>query len=68
MITDLEILKEVMNDKSGAFPKDDVQGYFKILLGDGLVVSNGEKWVKMRKLANHVFHAHSLRVSRSLTS
>lgn len=60
VITDLEILKEVMTDKSGAFPKDDVEGYFKILLGDGLVLSKGEKWVKMRKLANHVFHANSL--------
>ncbi|CAI9278802.1 unnamed protein product [Lactuca saligna] len=61
VITDLDIMKEVMNDKSGAFPKDDVEGYFKILLGDGLVVSSGEKWIKMRKLANHVFHANSLR-------
>ncbi|CAN1795303.1 Cytochrome P450 CYP749A22 [Linum perenne] len=26
------------------------------LIGDGLVVSRGEKWVKMRRLANHAFH------------
>ncbi|KAI3731690.1 hypothetical protein L1987_62879 [Smallanthus sonchifolius] len=59
--TNLEILKEVISDKDENFPKDDVEGYLRILLGDGLVVSRGEKWAKMRKLANHVFHGESLR-------
>ncbi|KAI3731698.1 hypothetical protein L1987_62887 [Smallanthus sonchifolius] len=64
--TNLEILKEVINDKDENFPKDDVEGYLRILLGDGLVVSSGEKWVKMRKLANHVFHGQSLRVGKEI--
>ncbi|PKI62469.1 hypothetical protein CRG98_017093 [Punica granatum] len=33
------------------------------LLGDSLVTSAGEKWVKQRKLANHAFHGESLKSS-----
>ncbi|WP_157962612.1 cytochrome P450, partial [Homoserinimonas sp. OAct 916] len=38
-------------------PSDIVKGIF----GDGIVVSTGEKWAKMRKLANHAFQTESLK-------
>jgi len=62
VITELELVKEVLNNKDGVYPKTKTQGYVKNLLGDGLVVSEGEKWVKFRKLANHAFHTESLKV------
>ncbi|KAE8710155.1 CYP749A22 protein [Hibiscus syriacus] len=67
IITEPELAKELLKSNEGAFPKrtsrerkgeDD----FSIkILGDGLVTSEGEKWAKHRKLANHAFHGESLK-------
>ncbi|KAK6922216.1 Cytochrome P450 [Dillenia turbinata] len=58
---DLEIIRDVLNDKDGAYQKHKTQGFSKKLFGDGLVASEGEKWAKLRKIANHTFHAESLK-------
>ncbi|KAI3842449.1 hypothetical protein MKX03_035056 [Papaver bracteatum] len=60
-VSELELIKEIMNDKDGVYPKTKSEGYFKKLLGDGLVSAQGNKWIKQRKLANHAFHAESLK-------
>lgn len=43
----------------------EVDGFAKKLLGEALITNEGEKWAKVRKLANHTFHAESLKVSIS---
>ncbi|KAL6190187.1 hypothetical protein ACLB2K_036585 [Fragaria x ananassa] len=53
-----EMCKEILN---GAFPKTETKRFVKKLLGDGLTRSEGEKWVKMRKLANHAFNGENLK-------
>ncbi|PRQ40575.1 putative cytochrome P450 [Rosa chinensis] len=58
VIMEPELCKEILN---GAFPKPETKRFVKKLLGDGLTRSEGEKWAKMRKLANHAFHGESLR-------
>lgn len=65
VVTEPELVKEILTNKNDNYPKIDLEGYAKKLLGDGLSSSKGEKWVKMRKLANHVFHAESLKVMRT---
>ncbi|KAI3970763.1 hypothetical protein MKX01_024410 [Papaver californicum] len=60
-ITEVELVKEILNNKDGAYPKWKAEGYAKKLLGDGLVTTEGNKWVRQRKLANHAFHAESLK-------
>ncbi|GER40587.1 cytochrome P450, partial [Striga asiatica] len=62
VVTELELVKEILNDKDGNFPKIDLEGHAKRLLGDGLSSSKGEKWAKMRKLANNAFHGESLKI------
>lgn len=62
VVTEPELIKEVLNNKDGNYPKIDLEGFAKKLLGDGLSSSKGEKWANMRKVANHAFHAESLRV------
>lgn len=52
-----------MINKEGAYQKKFIQNYVDKFLGDGLLASQGEKWLKMRKLANHAFHGESLKVS-----
>ncbi|CAL1360115.1 unnamed protein product [Linum trigynum] len=61
VVTDPELVKEVLSNKEGAFPKKFIQSYADKLLGNGLFASQGEKWVKMRKLANQAFHGDSLK-------
>ena len=62
VITEPELIKEIMNNRDKAYPKEEVVGYLKKLFGDGLSASEGEKWAKMKKLAIHAFHAESLKV------
>ncbi|KAI3861952.1 hypothetical protein MKW98_018235 [Papaver atlanticum] len=60
-ITEVELVKEILNNKDGAYPKWKAEGYHKKLLGDGLATAEGNKWVRQRKLANHAFHADGLK-------
>nr|GLL39357.1 cytochrome P450 CYP749A22-like [Ipomoea trifida] len=60
-ITEPELIKEVLANKEGAYPKMELDGYAKKLLGEALITNEGEKWAKVRKLANHTFHAESLK-------
>ena len=42
--------------------KMNEDNFFLKIVGDGLVTSEGERWAKKRKLANHAFHGESLKV------
>ncbi|PON79760.1 Cytochrome P450, E-class, group I [Parasponia andersonii] len=61
IISEPELIKEVLNNKNKAYPKSPAEDFLKKLLGDGLATTEGEKWSKLRKLANHSFHAESLK-------
>ncbi|CAI0447457.1 unnamed protein product [Linum tenue] len=61
VLSEPELVKEAAADREKAFRKVEPQGVVKRMLGDGLVTSDGEKWVKMRKLANHAFFGESLK-------
>ncbi|XP_049405448.1 cytochrome P450 CYP749A22-like [Solanum stenotomum] len=60
-VTEPELIKEILSNKEDTYPKMDMEGYAKKLLGESLVTNEGEKWGKVRKLANHTFHAESLK-------
>ncbi|XP_050204009.1 cytochrome P450 CYP749A22-like [Mercurialis annua] len=61
VITEPELVLEVLNNKEGAYEKKLMQSYTDKFLGNGLILSRGEKWLKMRKLANQAFHGESLK-------
>ncbi|KAK2983893.1 hypothetical protein RJ640_008052 [Escallonia rubra] len=61
VVTDPEFVKEIMNNREQYYPKPEADVFTKKITGDGLVASKGEKWTKLRKLANHAFHAESLK-------
>jgi PHYB activation tagged suppressor 1 len=63
IITEPELVKQILSNKDRAYPKTKVSSEIKKLLGDGIVLSEGEKWVKLRKLANHAFHGESIKVN-----
>ncbi|KAK6931099.1 Cytochrome P450 [Dillenia turbinata] len=58
--TDLDLIKDVLYNKNGAYTKTKIEGFVKKLF-DGLVMAEGDKWVKLRKLSNHAFHGESLK-------
>ena len=62
IIAELELCKEVLHNKDRNYRKQRSQGYIKKLLGDSISMAEGEKWVKLRKLAHHAFHGESLKV------
>ncbi|GMI64310.1 PHYB ACTIVATION TAGGED SUPPRESSOR 1 [Hibiscus trionum] len=61
VISEPELVKEVMRNSEKAFPKSKPSIYVRRLLGNGLVFVEGERWVKRRKLSNHTFHGERLK-------
>ncbi|KAI8527486.1 hypothetical protein RHMOL_Rhmol12G0079000 [Rhododendron molle] len=61
VVTELELIKEILNNKDGTYIKAKVDVFSTKLLGDGIVLSEGKKWSKLRKIANHAFYAESLK-------
>lgn len=63
VITEPDLAKEMLTNKDGVFIKIKAEGAVEKLLGDGLVMAEGKKWMKLRKLANHAFYAENLKVT-----
>nr|XP_043606130.1 cytochrome P450 CYP749A22-like [Erigeron canadensis]XP_043606135.1 cytochrome P450 CYP749A22-like [Erigeron canadensis]XP_043606143.1 cytochrome P450 CYP749A22-like [Erigeron canadensis] len=61
VVTEPELLKEIMSDRDILMAKQDVGPIFKKIFGQGLTSSKGDKWAIQRKLANQAFHAERLK-------
>ncbi|XP_058101146.1 cytochrome P450 CYP72A616-like isoform X6 [Magnolia sinica] len=59
-IMDPELIKEVLSNKFGHFAKPKQTSFGKQLVG-GLVVHEGEKWAKHRRIINPAFHVEKLK-------
>ena len=63
VVSEPELIKEILSDRDRVYTKIKPSDIVKGIFGDGIVVSTGEKWAKMRKLANHAFQTESLKVA-----
>ncbi|KAG8473610.1 hypothetical protein CXB51_035951 [Gossypium anomalum] len=61
LITDPELVKEVLKNSDKAFRMPKASYFFDKLVGDGLATTEREKWARQRKLANYAFHGESLK-------
>ncbi|GMI64301.1 PHYB ACTIVATION TAGGED SUPPRESSOR 1 [Hibiscus trionum] len=61
VISEPELVKEVLKNSEKAYPKRKPTVYVSKLVGNGLTLIEGEKWTRQRKLANYVFHGESLK-------
>ncbi|MCD7446640.1 hypothetical protein HAX54_012126 [Datura stramonium] len=61
IVSDVELIKEIFTNKQGSFGKAKFEGILKKFVGDGSVFQEGHKWLKLRKVADNVFHAQSLK-------
>lgn len=55
-----EDIREVLIDKAASFGKDRTQKRMKILLGEGLITSDGETHRRGRRIAAPAFHRQSI--------
>lgn len=57
-----ELVKKVLNEDPDHFPKSEIiRGALFSLLGDGVFVSNGEKWKQQRRIIDPAFEGGRLR-------
>jgi cytochrome P450 len=57
-----ELVKTILNERPDDFPKSEIiRGALFSLLGDGVFVSNGEKWKRQRRIIDPAFEGGRLR-------
>ncbi|CAL1360127.1 unnamed protein product [Linum trigynum] len=62
VVSEPEMAKEALSNKVGSFPKSELYTTFhKKIFGQGLATSEGQKWAKIRKLANFALHGENLK-------
>ncbi|KAJ0086928.1 hypothetical protein Patl1_07243 [Pistacia atlantica] len=59
-ITDPKLIKEVLSNKNGDFPKNEISPLIR-LFSTGLAVYEGQKWSKHRRIVNPAFHMEKLK-------
>lgn len=62
-ISDPEMVKQVLANKFGFYPKSDVPSAILALLGKGLVLVEGSEWARHRRVVNPAFTMDKLKVS-----
>ena len=62
IIMDPELIREVLTNKLGHFKKSKFSRVARALIS-GLVIHEGEKWAKHRRIINPAFHQEKLKVS-----
>jgi cytochrome P450 family 709 len=65
-ITDMELVKQVLSNKSGFYSKTSLHPTLIALLGKGLVLLDGPDWARHRRVVNPAFNIEKLKVSTAL--
>ncbi len=60
LLQDPEFIKHVLSDNHRAYSKYGITKILRLFFGEGLVTSNGELWIKKRRLIQPAFHKKRL--------
>ncbi|KAL7616302.1 hypothetical protein Lser_V15G00713 [Lactuca serriola] len=60
-ITDPDMIKEILLNTSGSFPKTRVNPLVKGLFGDGIVYLEGDQWAVHRKITSQAFNMERIK-------
>lgn len=64
LVNDTDLCREVLHDKNGIFPKNDLMvGALEGLVGNSLFVSSGESWRRQRQMIDPAFS--QLRINKA---
>ncbi|CAJ2648111.1 unnamed protein product [Trifolium pratense] len=61
-ISDVELVKEILSNKFGFYPKRKVRPSTVTLVGEGIALLDGVKWVSRRRILNPAFSMDKLKV------
>ncbi|KAL6841748.1 hypothetical protein ACP4OV_028260 [Aristida adscensionis] len=64
-VADLAVAKQVLADRTGLFPKNRTNANMLRLLGDGLVLTNGDDWHRHKKVVHPAFNMDKLKMMTS---
>lgn len=57
--------KQLLSDRTGLFPKNQMNPSILRLLGKGLVLTNGDEWQRHKKVVHPAFNMDKLKVCRT---
>ena len=61
-VADVDLVKQVLAERTGLFPKNYLNANLEVLLGKGLILVNGEDWKRHRKVVHPAFNLEKLKV------
>jgi cytochrome P450 len=66
-IADVNVVKQVLFDRNGLYPKNIGNPHIARLLGKGLVLTDGDDWKRHRKVVYPAFNMDKLKVRSTLS-
>ncbi|XP_006658008.2 cytochrome P450 709B2-like [Oryza brachyantha] len=67
-LADVSMVRQVLSDRTGMYPKNLMNPYFARLLGKGLVLTDGEEWKRHRKVVHPAFNMDKLKMMTATMS
>ncbi|TVU37671.1 hypothetical protein EJB05_10999, partial [Eragrostis curvula] len=61
-VADLAVARQVLADRTGLFPKHRMNANLLRLLGEGLVLANGDDWHRHKKVVHPAFNTDKLKM------
>ncbi|KAB8106510.1 hypothetical protein EE612_040883 [Oryza sativa] len=61
-LADVSMVRQVLSDRTGMYPKNVSNPYFARLLGKGLVLTDGDEWKRHRKVVHPAFNMDKLKM------
>ena len=58
----MELVKEVLSDRTSLYQKDYMNPSLEVIFGKGLILTNGDVWKRHRKVVHPVFNQGKLKV------
>jgi len=61
-VADVNVVRQVLSDRTGLYPKNLTNPHISRLLGKGLVFADGDDWKRHRKVVYPAFNMDKLKV------
>ncbi|WVZ57055.1 hypothetical protein U9M48_007495 [Paspalum notatum var. saurae] len=66
--TDLQLIKQVLTDRTGLYQKDFMIPVLKLLFGNGVILINGDDWKRHRKVVLPAFNHEKIKSMSAVTA
>ncbi|CAD6203774.1 unnamed protein product [Miscanthus lutarioriparius] len=66
--TDLQLIKQVLTDRTGLYQKDFMIPVLKFLFGNGVILINGDDWKRHRKVVLPAFNHETIKSMSAVTA